>query len=81
MGTMGHVQANTSMRVLGRLLSYAADNLQSPDGQPFLLMNPGINCPLDGAIARAVFLPTCWEALASRLYLKRVHIQIPVLPI
>jgi len=40
MGTMGHDQANTAMHVLSRLLNYAADNLQSPDGQPVVSLNP-----------------------------------------
>src|SRR5208337_3269602 len=40
MGTMGHDQANASMHVLSRLLNYAADNLQSPDGQPIIFLNP-----------------------------------------
>jgi integrase len=40
MGTMGHDQANTAMHVLSRLLNYAADNLQSPDGQPVISLNP-----------------------------------------
>jgi integrase len=40
MGTLGHDQANTAMHVLSRLLNYAADNLQSPDGQPVISLNP-----------------------------------------
>ncbi len=40
MGTMGHHQANAAMHVLSRMLNYAADNLQSPDGQPAISLNP-----------------------------------------
>ena len=40
MGTLGHDQANSAMHVLSRLLNYAADNLQSPDGQPIISANP-----------------------------------------
>jgi len=39
-GTMGHNQANQCMHTLSQLLNFAADNLQTPDGQPLIAVNP-----------------------------------------
>jgi integrase len=39
-GTSGEVQANMSMRVLRTLLNFAANNYETPNGQPILAINP-----------------------------------------
>jgi integrase len=39
-GTSGEVQANMSMRILRTLLNYAANNYETSDGQPVILVNP-----------------------------------------
>ncbi len=56
MGTMGHHQANAAMHVLSRMLNYAADNLQSPDGQPLLITNPVRKLPSVTTMGETVWI-------------------------
>ncbi len=39
-GTLCEVQANMAMRILGSLLNFAANNYETPDGQPIISVNP-----------------------------------------